>query len=211
MEEQKIIDCYLSKETCGNQNYYNYEGKPCGSHLLEVEYDQDVDELGIESSVKDCLICSENSEDQQDFYLDILDKLTCAVCDEKADIKDGEFRNIISYRDQYLRFSCDECSKWKLIQDAENHEMRSEDDGISKLFFFHDEVFFTGYRFDNKFKTTESSNSFFRTESQAIEDARIELEECENPELAEFVNNSKVGDVHYGAEYNSNIDVYRIR
>ena len=211
MEEQKIIDCYLSEETCGSQDYYNYEGKPCGSHLLEVEYDQDVDELGIESSVKDCLICSANSEDQQDFYLDILDKLICAVCDEKADIKDGEFRNIPLYRDQHLRFSCDVCSKWKLIQDAENHEMLWEDDGICKLFFFHDGRFFTGLRFDNKFQPTGSENSFFRTESQAIEDARIELEECENPELAEFVNNSEVGDVQYGAEFNSNIDVYRIR
>ena len=210
MEEQKIIDCYLSKETCGSQDYYNYEGKPCGSHLLEVEYDQDVDELGIESSVKDCLICSANSEDQQDFYLDILDKLTCAVCDEKADIKDGEFRNIVSYRDQHLRFSCNECSKWKLIQDAENHEMLWEDDGISKLFFFHDERFFTGLRFDNKFQITGSENSFFITEKDFRN--KVYIENDENTEdLLKFASNSEVGDVHYGAEYNSNIDVYRIR
>ena len=210
MEEQKIIDCYLSEETCGSQDYYNYEGKPCGSHLLEVEYDQDVDELGIESSVKDCLICSANSEDQQDFYLDILDKLTCAVCDEKADIKNGEFRDIVSYRDQHVRFSCDECSKWKLIQDAENHEMLWEDDGISKLFFFHDERFFTGLRFDNKFQITGSENSFFITEKDFRN--KVYIENDENTEdLLKFASNSEVGDVHYGAEYNSNIDVYRIR
>ena len=89
-----------------------------------------------------------------------------------------------------------------------------EDDGISKLFFFHDEVFFTGYRFDNKFEPTGSSNSFFRTESQAI----IELEEedarYENPELTEFVNNSEVGDVYTGAKTKYNVglvNIYRIR
>mgnify|MGYP003118520147 CR=1 FL=1 len=201
MVEHKIIRLVLSGDKC----------KHCEASLLEVDYDQDVDELGLESSVKDCIVCSANSEDENDFYLDILDKLNCAVCDEKADIKNGEFRHVESYRDDRLRFSCDECSKWKLIQDAENDSMLWEDDGISKLFFFHDEKFFTGCRFDNKFEPTGSSNSFLRTESQAIEDAKIELEECENPELAEFVNNSEVGDVQYGAEFNSNIDVYRIR
>ena len=201
MVEHKIIRLVLSGDKC----------KHCEASLLEVDYDQDVDELGLESSVKDCIVCSANSEDENDFYLDILDKLNCAVCDEKADIKNGEFRHVDSYRDDRLRFSCDECSKWKLIQEAENNLMLWEDDGISKLFFFHDERFFTGYRFDNKFEPTGSSNSFFRTESEAIEDAKIELEECENPELAEFVNNSEVGDVQYGAEFNSNIDVYRIR
>ncbi len=201
MVKHKIIRLVLSGDKC----------KHCKASLLEVDYDQDVDGLGLESSVKDCIVCSANSEDENDFYLDILDKLNCAVCDEKADIKNGEFRHVDSYRDDRLRFSCDECSKWKLIQDAENDSMLWEDDGISKLFFFHDEEFFTGYRFDNKFEPTGSSNSFFRTESQAIEDARIELEECENPELTEFVNNSEVGDVQYGAEFNSNIDVYRIR
>ena len=201
MVEHKIISLVLSGDKC----------KDCEASLLEVDYDQDVDELGLESSVKDCIVCSANSEDENDFYLDILDKLNCAVCDEKADIKNGEFRHVDSYRDDRLRFSCDECSKWKLIQEAENNLMLWEDDGISKLFFFHDERFFTGYRFDNKFEPTGSSNSFFRTESEAIEDAKIELEECENPELAEFVNNSEVGDVQYGAEFNSNIDVYRIR
>jgi len=201
MVEHKIIRLVLSGDKC----------KHCKASLLEVDYDQDVDGLGLESSVKDCIVCSANSEDENDFYLDILDKLNCAVCDEKADIKNGEFRHVDSYRDDRLRFSCDECSKWKLIQDAENDSMLWEDDGISKLFFFHDEEFFTGYRFDNKFEPTGSSNSFFRTESQAIEDARIELEECENPELTEFVNNSEVGDVQYGANTNSNIDVYRIR
>ena len=201
MVEHKIIRLVLSGDKC----------KHCEASLLEVDYDQDVDELGLESSVKDCIVCSANSEDENDFYLDILDKLNCAVCDEKADIKNGEFRHVDSYRDDGLRFSCDECSKWKLIQEAENNLMLWEDDGISKLFFFHDERFFTGYRFDNKFEPTGSSNSFFRTESEAIEDAKIELEECENPELAEFVNNSEVGDVQYGAEFNSNIDVYRIR
>lgn len=201
MVKHKIIRLVLSGDKC----------KHCKASLLEVDYDQDVDGLGLESSVKDCLICSANSEDQKDFYLDILDKLTCAVCDEKADIKNGEFRHIDSYRDDRLRFSCDECSKWKLIQDAENDSMLWEDDGISKLFFFHDEEFFTGLRLDNKFEPTGSSNSFFRTESQAIEDAKIELEECENPELTEFVNNSEVGDVQYGANTNSNIDIYRIR
>ena len=203
MVEHKIIRLVLSGDKC----------KHCKASLLEVDYDQDVDGLGLESSVKDCIVCSANSEDENDFYLDILDKLNCAVCDEKADIKNGEFRHVDSYRDDRLRFSCDECSKWKLIQDADNFDITLswEDDGISKLFFFHDERFFTGYRFDNKFEPTGSSNSFFRTESEAIEDAKIELEECENPELAEFVNNSEVGDVHYGAEFNSNIDVYRIR
>jgi len=201
MVKHKIIRLVLSGDKC----------KHCKASLLEVDYDQDVDGLGLESSVKDCIVCSANSEDENDFYLDILDKLNCAVCDEKADIKNGEFRHIDSYRDDRLRFSCDECSKWKLIQDAENDSMLWEDDGISKLFFFHDEEFFTGYRFDNKFEPTGSSNSFFRTESEAIEDAKIELEECENPELTEFVNNSEVGDVQYGAEFNSNIDVYRIR
>ncbi len=201
MVKHKIIRLVLSGDKC----------KHCKASLLEVDYDQDVDGLGLESSVKDCIVCSANSEDENDFYLDILDKLNCAVCDEKADIKNGEFRHVDSYRDDRLRFSCDECSKWKLIQDAENDSMLWEDDGISKLFFFHDEEFFTGYRFDNKFEPTGSSNSFFRTESEAIEDAKIELEECENPELTEFVNNSEVGDVQYGAEFNSNIDVYRIR
>tara|TARA_R110000787_G_scaffold74973_7_gene166339 strand:+ start:1634 stop:2245 length:612 start_codon:yes stop_codon:yes gene_type:complete len=201
-KKQKIISLVLSWDEC----------KLCKANLLEVDYDQDVVWTeGFESSIKDCVVCSSNSEDENEFYLDILDKLTCAVCDEKADLSQGEFRHVDSYRDDRLRFSCDECSKWKLIQEAEHDEMLIEDDGFSKLFFFHDESFFTGYRFDNKFQPTGSSNSFFRTESQSIEDGKIELEECDNPDLAEFVNNSEIGDVHYGANTNSNIDIYRIR
>ena len=208
----KIMDCYLAQETCGSRDIQTYEASPCGSELLIVYYDDD--DLGIRgsifegSSVMDCVVCSAKSDDQKDFYEDILDNLSCAVCEEKVSITEGEFRDIAMYRDGYERFSCSECSKWKLIQDAENDELIDGDSFDKKLFFFYDGNFFEGKKFENGF--LGSNMSFFRSESQAKEDAAIELE-CDNPELAEFVNNSEIGDVHYGSEYNSNIDVYRIR
>ncbi len=190
----KIIDCYLSQETCGSRDIHTYEGSPCGSQLLIVDYDDDDPAMG--SSVKDCVVCSANSEDQKDFYEDILDNLSCAVCEEKVPIYEGEFRDIAMYRDGYERFSCSECSKWKLIQDAENDELIDGDSFDKKLFFFYDGNFFEGKKFQNGF--LGSNMSFFMTEfyiKNVLKSAPADIDK--------FTDTAEIGDEHF--------NIYRIR
>ena len=138
-----------------------------------------------------------------------MDKLSCAVCEEKVPITEGEFRDIAMYRDGYERFSCSECSKEKLIQDIDDYGFVDDElQKSKKIFFFYDGNFFEGKKFENGF--LGSNMSFFRTEKDFRNSVYIENDE-NTEDLLKFASSSEIGDVHYGSEYNSNIDVYRIR
>ena len=196
-----IMDCYLAQQKCGSRGNYNYEDSPCGSQLLIVEYDEHDPAMG--SSVMDCVVCSANSEDQKDFYEDILDKLRCLICEAKVPITEGEFRDIAYFRDGLERFSCNECSKWKLIQDAENDELIDGDSFDKKLFFFYDGNFFEGKKFENGF--LGSNMSFFITEKNIKNDGyswNINLNSTP-ADIDKFTDTAEIGDEHF--------NIYRIR